>query len=126
MAVTTVADIQRMAEDKMEEGARTYIAIGAGDGQTLRKNIEAFKRIRFRPRIFVDVEKVNTTTSILGRAVSFPVGLSPSAAHKLVNPAGEIGCAQGKASNCVFCASRFVTFSVKTSFLCCDLSASAV
>ncbi|KAH7974179.1 hypothetical protein HPB49_011669 [Dermacentor silvarum] len=44
MAVTTVADIQRMAEDKMEEGARTYIAIGAGDGQTLRKNIEAFKR----------------------------------------------------------------------------------
>ncbi|XP_075560426.1 uncharacterized protein LOC142592714 [Dermacentor variabilis] len=94
MAVTTVADIQRLAEARMEEGARTYIAIGAGVGQTLGENIEAFKRLRFRPRILVDVEKVNTTTTLLGRAVSFPVGLSPSAAHMLVNPAGEIGSAQ--------------------------------
>ncbi|XP_075526299.1 uncharacterized protein LOC142558015 [Dermacentor variabilis] len=94
MAVTTVADIQRLAEAKMEEGARAYIAIGARDGQTLRENSESFKRLRFRPRILVDVEKVNTTTTFLGRAVSFPLGLSPSAAQKLVNPAGEIGSAQ--------------------------------
>ncbi|XP_050032424.2 uncharacterized protein [Dermacentor andersoni] len=94
MAVTTVADIQRLAEAKMEEGVRTYITLGARDGQTLKENSKAFKRLRFRPRILVDVEKVNTSTTVLGRAVSFPVGLSPSAAHKLVHPAGEIGPAQ--------------------------------
>lgn len=94
MEVTTVADIQRLAEAKMEEDARTYIALGAGDEQTLRENIEAFKRLRFRPRIFVDVEKVNTKTTVLGHAVSFPVGLSPSAAHKMANLAGEIATAQ--------------------------------
>ncbi|XP_065302316.1 uncharacterized protein [Dermacentor albipictus] len=94
MAVTTVADIERLAMAKMEEDTRTYISIGAGDGQTLRENIQAFKRLRFRPRILVDVEKVNTATTVLGRAISFPVGLAPSAAHKLLNPAGEIGSAQ--------------------------------
>ncbi|XP_075526620.1 uncharacterized protein LOC142558362 [Dermacentor variabilis] len=97
MAVTTVADIEPLAEAKMEEGVRTYIALRAGDGLTLRENIEAFKRLRFRPRILVDVEKVNTRTTVLGREVSFPVGLAPSATHKLVNPEGEIGCAQGVA-----------------------------
>nr|XP_050031675.2 uncharacterized protein LOC126527870 [Dermacentor andersoni] len=118
MAVTTVADIQRLAVAKMEEDTRTYISIGAGDGQTLRENIEAFKRLRFRPRILVDVEKLNTAITVLGRAISFPVGLSPSAAHKLLNPAGEIGSAKGKAFHHVFYASRVVSFSMKGAYNC--------
>ncbi|XP_077495507.1 uncharacterized protein LOC144106535 isoform X2 [Amblyomma americanum] len=93
MAVT-LEDIQRLGEAKMDDGARNYVSIGAGCGQTLKENTEAFKRFRFRPRILVDVEAVNTSTTVLGRAISFPVGLSPSAAHKLANAAGEIGTAQ--------------------------------
>ncbi|KAH7975871.1 hypothetical protein HPB52_006603 [Rhipicephalus sanguineus] len=97
MALFTMADIQNMAEAKLEEGTRTYISLGAGHEQTLRENTEAFRRILFRPRIFGYVESVNTSTTILGRAVSFPVGLAPSAAHKMEHPDGEIGSAKGKA-----------------------------
>lgn len=43
-SVRTVADIQRLGEANMEEGARASVAIGAGDGQTLEKNTVAFKR----------------------------------------------------------------------------------
>nr|XP_037272785.1 hydroxyacid oxidase 1-like [Rhipicephalus microplus] len=42
MAVT-VADIQRLAEAKMAESARTYIALGAGQEQTLEDNTRAFQ-----------------------------------------------------------------------------------
>ncbi|KAL3195881.1 hypothetical protein MRX96_015649 [Rhipicephalus microplus] len=73
MAVYTVEDIQKLAEDK----------------------------IRFRPQIFVDVEKVNTSATLLGQAVSLPVGLAPSAAQKIMNPEGEIGSAKGKANHSV-------------------------
>ncbi|XP_065302336.2 uncharacterized protein [Dermacentor albipictus] len=114
MAVTTVADIERLAMAKMEERLRAYIAIGAGDGQTLKENVEAFKRLRLRPRILVDVEKVNTTTTVLGRPVSFPVGLAPSAAHKLVNPAGEIGSAQAaQGAGTVMILSSFSTVALE-------------
>lgn len=43
-SVRTVADIQRLGEANMEEGARASVAIGAGDGQTLEENTVAFKR----------------------------------------------------------------------------------
>lgn len=94
MEVVTLEDVQHLAEAKLEEGARTYIAIGAGHEQTLRENTEAFKRIFFRPRIFMDVERVTTSTTVLGRTISFPIGLAPSAAHKIASLQGEIGTAK--------------------------------
>ncbi|KAH7975876.1 hypothetical protein HPB52_006608 [Rhipicephalus sanguineus] len=99
MAVVSVEDIQHLGEAKLEEHPRTYIALGAGHGHTLRENTEAFKRILFRPRIFLDVERVNTSTTVLGCAVSFPVGLAPSAGHKMAHPDGEIASVKGKSLN---------------------------
>ncbi|XP_077497735.1 L-lactate oxidase-like [Amblyomma americanum] len=93
MAVT-LTDMQRLGEAKMDAITRTYVSIGAGEGHTFRENTEAFKRLHFRPRILVDVEKVKTSTTVLGSAISFPVGLSPTCCQKLTHPAGEIGTAQ--------------------------------
>ncbi|KAL1480553.1 hypothetical protein MTO96_050932, partial [Rhipicephalus appendiculatus] len=50
--------------------------------------------LRFRPRILVDVDTIRTSTTLLGHDVPFPVGLSPSATHKIANPVGEVGTAQ--------------------------------
>ncbi|KAK8766605.1 hypothetical protein V5799_006615, partial [Amblyomma americanum] len=49
---------------------------------------------RFRPRILVDVQTVNTAASVLGRTISLPLGIAPSGVQKLANPIGEIGTAQ--------------------------------
>ncbi|KAL1480554.1 hypothetical protein MTO96_050933 [Rhipicephalus appendiculatus] len=70
-------------------------------------------RIVFRPRIFVDVETFNISTTVLGHAISFPVGLAPSAAHKMAHPKGETGSAKGKAFHHVLCAARCILLSVK-------------
>ena len=37
----------------------------------------------------VDVDKMNTTTKILGQSLSSPILISPTAMHKLAHPDGE-------------------------------------
>nr|XP_037270960.1 peroxisomal (S)-2-hydroxy-acid oxidase GLO3-like isoform X1 [Rhipicephalus microplus] len=114
MAVETVGDIEKLAEGKMEESARLYIALGAGREQTLRENTLAFQRILLRPRIFVDVERINTSTTLLGQAVSFPVGLAPSAVHKIAHPEGEISTAKAaKDAGTLMILSSLSTFSLE-------------
>jgi isopentenyl diphosphate isomerase/L-lactate dehydrogenase-like FMN-dependent dehydrogenase len=68
-----VADFEREAERRLEPGPLGYFAGGAGDEVTLRDNVDAFSRWRLRPRMLVDVSRVTTATTVLGREVSMPV-----------------------------------------------------
>lgn len=58
--------------------------------QTLRENHSAFHKIWFRPRILVDVEKVDFTTTMLGTKVDIPFYVTATALGKLGNPEGEV------------------------------------
>jgi len=49
-----------------------------------------------RPRILRDVSSRNLKTTVLGKPVSFPFGVSPSAMQKLAHEDGECGNARGK------------------------------
>ncbi|KAH6943509.1 hypothetical protein HPB50_022417 [Hyalomma asiaticum] len=93
-SVVTMEDIQRLGEASLDEATRSYIASGADREQTLRENTAAFSRLRFRPRSLVDVSRIHTATTVLGRRISFPVGFSPSAAHKIAHEDGEFGTAK--------------------------------
>lgn len=93
-SVVTIEDIQRLGEASLDDATRSYIASGADREQTLRENTAAFSRLRFRPRSLVDVSKIHTATTVLGRRISFPVGFSPSAAHMIAHEHGEFGTAQ--------------------------------
>ncbi|XP_077522972.1 L-lactate oxidase-like [Amblyomma americanum] len=93
-ALVTIADIQRLGEANLNGPTRSYVANGVEQQRTLRENREAFTRLRFRPRALVDVSKIYTATTLLGRRVSFPVGFAPSAAHMMADPIGEFGTAQ--------------------------------
>ncbi|KAL1481559.1 hypothetical protein MTO96_034383, partial [Rhipicephalus appendiculatus] len=92
--VVTIDDIRRIGEANLDETIRGYIGGGAGREQTLKENIAAFNRLRFRPRSLVDVSKIETATTLLGRKISFPVGFSPSAAHMISHQDGEFGTAK--------------------------------
>lgn len=56
----------------------------------MRENHAAFHRIWFRPRILVDVEKVNYSTTMLGSKVDMPFYITATALGKLGNPEGEV------------------------------------
>jgi L-lactate dehydrogenase (cytochrome) len=58
--------------------------------KTLRENHAAFHKIWFRPRILMDVEKVDFTTTMLGTKVDIPFYVTATALGKLGNPEGEV------------------------------------
>jgi len=78
----------------MGAGAFDYIACGAEDEVTLRRNRADFERIALRPRYMVDVSKIDTSTTVLGDQLSLPVLLAPAAGHKLCCPDGELATAR--------------------------------
>jgi L-lactate dehydrogenase (cytochrome) len=56
----------------------------------MRENHAAFQRIWFRPKILVDVEKVDFSTTMLGTKVNMPFYVTATALGKLGNPEGEV------------------------------------
>jgi isopentenyl diphosphate isomerase/L-lactate dehydrogenase-like FMN-dependent dehydrogenase len=93
-----VADYEREAERVLDPGAFGYFAGGADDERTLRDNIEAYSRWHLRPRVLVDVGEVTTAATVLGREVSMPLLVAPTAFQRLANPEGEFATARAAAS----------------------------
>ena len=93
--IVSLPDMELEARRAMSHMAYEFVASGAGDENTLRWNIEAFARIRVRPRILEDVAKTNTQVSPLGRKLPLPVLLAPTAYHRLYHSDGELGTARG-------------------------------
>jgi L-lactate dehydrogenase (cytochrome) len=56
----------------------------------MRENHSAFHKIWFRPRILVDVEKVDFSTTMLGTKTDMPFYVTATALGKLGNPEGEV------------------------------------
>ncbi|RID71577.1 hypothetical protein BRARA_C03507 [Brassica rapa] len=71
---------------------------GAGDQHTLKENMEAFSRIMFRPRVLVDVTKIDMSTRILGYPLSAPIMIAPTGSHGLAHPEGETATAKAAAA----------------------------
>lgn len=114
MSITTscvnVGDYERLAEQALEPGPYGYFAGGACDEITLRDNLDAFGRWQLRPRMLVDVSSVSTATTVLGKPVSMPLLVAPTAFQRLCNPAGEPAVARAAAhAGTVFCLSTIAT-----------------
>jgi 4-hydroxymandelate oxidase len=105
-----VADYERLAEEALEPGAFGYYAGGAGDEQALAGNVEAWRRLRLRPRVLVDLADVSTATTVLGAPVSMPLLVAPTAIQRLAHPDGEPGMARAAAAaGTVMCLSTLAT-----------------
>jgi 4-hydroxymandelate oxidase len=98
VAYLNLADLEPLAREKLPEPIFDFIAGGAEDEVTLRRNREAFEAIEFRPRVLVDVSNIDTSTTVLGERLPFPVMLAPVALHQLVTPEGELATARAAAS----------------------------
>ena len=105
-----VADFERLAEERLEPGAFGYYAGGAGDELALTGNVEAWRRLKLRPRVLVDVADVSAATTVLGTPVSMPLLVAPTAIQKLAHPDGEPGMARAAAAaGTVMCLSTLAT-----------------
>lgn len=103
-------DWERLAEARLPAGPWGYYAGGAGDERTLRDNAEAWGRRKLRPRVLVDVDRIDTSTTILGAPVSMPILVAPVALQKMAHPDGEAGMARAAAAvGTAMCLSTIAT-----------------
>ena len=110
MAPVNVAEYVEAAAAEVDPSVWCYFEGGSGDEVTLRANVAAYGRWRFRPRVLVDVTEVSTASTLLGTPVSMPLGIAPFAMQRLVDADGEVATARAAAAaGVLFCVSTLTT-----------------
>jgi L-lactate dehydrogenase (cytochrome) len=92
-----VDDMRRIARRRLPRGVFDYIDGGSEDERTLRGNAAAFSRIEFVPNVLVDVSKIDTSTTLLGKHVAMPLVLAPTGYTRLTHSDGELAVARAAA-----------------------------
>lgn len=87
--ITTVADYEPYARERMSPAAWAYISGGAADELTLADNCAAFRRLRLHQRVLSDLAGASTQLELFGDTFQYPIFLAPVAYHKLAHPYGE-------------------------------------
>lgn len=93
-----LAEFERLAAERLPPMAYDYYAGGARDEVTLRENRAAYERIGLRYRVLRDVRERDLSISLLGRTISMPVLLAPTAFHRLACDEGEVATARAAAA----------------------------
>lgn len=96
--LASLADYEGLARRRMSHQAYEYVAGGAADELTLRANRDAYDRLRLDPRVLVDVSRLDTRVTLLGRELAFPILIAPTAYHRMVHAEGEQATARGAAA----------------------------
>ncbi len=85
----TVDHLRQVMEKRVPPIVREYYRGGADDEITLRDNVEAFRRERFKPRSGVRLPSVELHTEILGQEIDLPVIAGPIGSPRMIWPRGE-------------------------------------
>ncbi len=93
----SVEDLRRIARKRLPGGVFDYIDGGAEDELALDRNTRAFRELRYRPRVLRDVDRVDTSTAILGRPAPMPLILAPTGFPRIACPPGELAVARAAA-----------------------------
>jgi 4-hydroxymandelate oxidase len=88
--LVSLRDFEGLAAQAIEPAAFGYIAGGAWDELSLAENDAAWLRYRLRPRVLVDVSRIDPSTTLLGAPAAFPMAIAPMAVHGLAHPDGEV------------------------------------
>jgi L-lactate dehydrogenase (cytochrome) len=90
----TFDDYRRLARGRLPRFLFDYIDGGAGDERTLAANVDAWTALDLRQRVLVDVDGVDTTTTLAGDASSLPVALAPVGLAGMMARRGEAQAAR--------------------------------
>ncbi|KAF2763354.1 FMN-dependent alpha-hydroxy acid dehydrogenase [Pseudovirgaria hyperparasitica] len=103
--IFSLADFDASARSYMSLRNYSYYRNGAAGEWSYRNNLEAFGRIRLRPRSLVDITHVEESlpTSILGYNFSAPFFIAPAGRAGYGNPDAEKGLLRaGEAANVLY------------------------
>ncbi len=90
----SIEDLRKMARRRLPGGVFDYIDGGAEDEVAMDRNTRGFRDMEFVPRVLRDMGTVDTTGTVLGRDVPFPLILAPTGFTRIAHPPGELAVAR--------------------------------
>ena len=82
------------ARDGLEQGPFDYVAGGAGAEETMRANLESFRRRQLRPRMLAGTAERDISVEVLGLRSAAPFLLGPIGVLSIVHPDAELAVAR--------------------------------
>ncbi|KAI9815103.1 MAG: hypothetical protein M1827_002946 [Pycnora praestabilis] len=111
---TEPGKLEELAKEKLSQGGWYYASSNAGQSYTHLANRQAFYRHRIIPRMLVDTNTRDSSTTIFGHKVSAPIGFAPVGINKIYHPLGELPVAKvAKELNLPYCLSTAGSTSIE-------------
>jgi glycolate oxidase len=87
-------EIIMAARRNLSQDTWDYLTGAAESESTMRRNRLALDSLAFRPRVLVDVSKVDTSTSFLGHKLRIPVMMAPIGSLQSLVPEGGVAASK--------------------------------
>jgi len=95
LTIVCVDDYRAPARARLAAHNWDYIEGGSGAELTLDANRQAFDAVHLKPRVLVDVSACSSALQLLGADLATPIGVAPTAFHRMAHPDGECATARG-------------------------------
>lgn len=82
------------ARRNLTQNVWNYLTGGAESETTMRRNRFGLDSLAFRPRVLVDVSKIEPSTTFLGHRLRIPVMLAPIGSLQAITPQGGVAVAK--------------------------------
>jgi isopentenyl diphosphate isomerase/L-lactate dehydrogenase-like FMN-dependent dehydrogenase len=90
--------LEGKAKSVLDAKAYDYVAGGAGSEDTVRSNVDAFRRWRIRPRFLRNVARRDLSVEILGARLPMPIMLAPIGVLSIVHRESDLAVARAARS----------------------------
>src|ERR1044072_4787891 len=84
-------EIVQAARRNLPQDVWDYLTGGAESETTMRRNRLGFDSLALRPRVLIDVSKIDTSTTFLGQKLRIPVMMAPIGSRQTITPEGGAG-----------------------------------
>ena len=112
--ITSIDDLREVARRKVPRAFFEYADSGSYTESTLRANRADMEAVKLRQRVLVDVDKRDTSTTMVGEKVSVPIALSPIGLLGMQHGDGEIlACRAAQAAGIPFTLSTMSICSIE-------------
>lgn len=109
-----IEDLRKRARRRLPLPIFDVLDGGAESEITARRNTAAFDDIKLIPKCLVNVERLSTSTRILGQPIEWPVFCSPTGGSRLFHTDGELAVARAAAkAGTLYGLSTLSTYSIE-------------
>ena len=99
MNAFSIEELRRQARHRLPRAVFDFIDGGAEDENTLRGNRAAFDKVCLLPRVLVDVSRIDTGTSLLGKPAALPIAIAPTGVVGFGWRGGDVAIAKAAAAS---------------------------